>query len=257
MTWLTTLLIVVQVVSAITIIVLVLLMRLILHPITKYSQVSMHKMSKLAPRAEEIDREKAGSRELGIPGPGGTVTLSTGDASGMMVSFIQSNYMGFGSGVVVPGTGIALQNRGAGFTLKPRHPNAVAGGKRPFHTIIPAFVMKDGKPWMSFGVMGGHMQPQGHVQMMVRIFDYGQNPQTASDAPRWYVEESLTELSLEPGFAPEEMAELRRRGHNVTANLPPNRFGGAQLIYRLESDDRQTGYCAGTDWRKDGQAGGY
>jgi gamma-glutamyltranspeptidase/glutathione hydrolase len=107
--------------------------------------------------------------------------------------------------------------------------------------------------------------------MMVRIFDYGQNPQTAADAPRWYVEENLTELSLEPGFAPEEVAELRRRGHTVTADLPPNRFGGAQLIYRMEDDDRQTGgrqtggrqtggrltgYCAGTDWRKDGQAVG-
>jgi len=105
---------------------------------------------------------------------------------------------------------------------------------------------------MSFGVMGGHMQPQGHVQMMARVFDYGQNPQAASDAARWYVEEDLTKLSLEPGFAPEVVEDLRRRGHKVTPDLPPGRFGGAQLIYKVDD-----GYCTGTDWRKDGQAVGY
>jgi len=105
----------------------------------------------------------------------------------MMVSFIQSNYQGFGSGIVVPGTGISLQNRGAGFVLDEGHPNHVGGGKRPFHTIIPAFVTRDGQPLVSFGVMGGAMQAQGHVQMMVRIFACGQNPQAAADAPRWRV----------------------------------------------------------------------
>ncbi len=206
----------------------------------------------LAARARKIDMKRAQFPKSALPTDHGTVYLTAADAQGMMVSYIQSNYMGFGSGIVIPGTGISMQNRGAGFRLESGHPNRVAGGKRPYHTIIPGFVTQDGRPLMSFGVMGGHMQPQGHVQMMVRIFDYGQNPQTASDAPRWYVEEDLTTLSLEPGFAPEVVEELRRRGHHVTSNLPPGRFGGAQLIYRLND-----GYCTGTDWRKDGQAVGY
>ena len=121
--------------------------------------------------------------ESKIPTDIGTVYLTAADEKGMMVSFIQSNYMGFGSGVVVPGTGISLQNRGCGFVIEPGHPNCVEGGKRPFHTIIPGFVTRDNQALMSFGVMGGNMQPQGHVQMMVRIFDYIQNPQTACDAP--------------------------------------------------------------------------
>jgi gamma-glutamyltranspeptidase/glutathione hydrolase len=206
----------------------------------------------LASRAAQIRMDQAQFYTSALPTDHGTIYLTTADAEGMMVSYIQSNYMGFGSGIVIPGTGISLQNRGAGFRLEAGHPNRVAGGKRPYHTIIPGFVTRAGKPVMSFGVMGGHMQPQGHVQMMVRLFDYGQNPQAASDAPRWYIEEDLTTLSLEPGFAPEVVTELRRRGHQVTANLPPGRFGGAQLIYRTGN-----GYCAGTDWRKDGQAAGY
>ena len=134
----------------------------------------------------------------------------------MMVSYIQSNYTGFGSGIVIPGTGISLQNRGAGFRLEAGHPNRVAGGKRPYHTIIPGFITREGQPVMSFGVMGGHMQPQGHVQMMVRLVDYRQNPQAAAGAPRWYVEEngresSRTALALESGFAPEVAVDLRRR----------------------------------------------
>ncbi|MCD6285728.1 MAG: gamma-glutamyltransferase, partial [Anaerolineae bacterium] len=169
----------------------------------------------------------------------------------MMVSYIQSNYMGFGSGIVIPGTGIALQNRGAGFTLQPGHPNRVAGGKRPYHTIIPGFVTRADQPVMSFGVMGGHMQPQGHLQMIVRIFDYGQNPQAASDAPRWFLDDTST-LWLEPGFDPAAVQALRRRGHTLHTDAAPGRFGGAQLIYVLAD-----GYCAGTDWRKDGQAVGY
>jgi gamma-glutamyltranspeptidase/glutathione hydrolase len=128
-----------------------------------------------------------------------TVYLTAADESGMMVSFIQSNYMGFGSGVVIPGTGITMQNRGCGFSNEEGHPNRVDGGKRPYHTIIPAFVMKGGKPLMSFGVMGGHMQPQGHLQMMTRILDYGQNPQAASDAPRWYWQDGDT-VAVEDGF---------------------------------------------------------
>ncbi|MHC4778793.1 MAG: gamma-glutamyltransferase family protein, partial [Planctomycetota bacterium] len=132
-------------------------------------------------------------------GEGGTVYITAADASGLMVSLIQSNYQGFGSGVVIPGTGISLQNRGFGFTLSKSHPNRVQGGKRPFHTIIPAFVTRGGSPVMSFGVMGGHMQAQGHVQMMVRIFGHGQNPQAASDAPRWQVLEDFR-IAFEEGF---------------------------------------------------------
>lgn len=185
------------------------------------------------------------------PPDGGTVYLTAADQEGMMVSFIQSNYHGFGSGIVIPGTGISLQNRGRGFTLEEGHPNCVAGGKRPYHTIIPGFVMKEGAPLMSFGVMGAHMQAQGHVQMMVRIVAGSQNPQSAADAPRWYLtEDSL--LALEKGFSPSVKEELQRRGHCLAPETPTSVFGGAQLIYRL-----QDGYCAASDPRKDGQAVGF
>ena len=205
----------------------------------------------LARRARQIDMARAAFPESALPTAPDTVYLAAADAGGMMVSYIQSNYMGFGSGIVIPGTGIALQNRGAGFALQPGHPNCVAGGKRPYHTIIPGFVTRADQPVMSFGVMGGHMQPQGHLQMMVRIFDYGQNPQAASDAPRWFLDDTST-LWLEPGFDPAAVQALRRRGHTVHTDAAPGRFGGAQLIYGLAD-----GYCAGTDWRKDGQAVGY
>ncbi|MCU0522593.1 MAG: gamma-glutamyltransferase family protein [Anaerolineae bacterium] len=206
----------------------------------------------LADRAQEITLDQARFPSSALETDHGTVYLTAADASGMMVSYIQSNYMGFGSGIVIPGTGIALQNRGAGFRLEEGHPNRVAGGKRPYHTIIPAFATRPGgEPLMSFGVMGGHMQPQGHVQMMVRLFDYNQNPQAASDGPRWYVDEDMS-LKLEMGFAPEVAEALRVRGHTVQENVGPGLFGGAQLIYRMND-----GYCAGTDWRKDGQAVGF
>ena len=181
-----------------------------------------------------------------------TVYLAAADADGRMVSFIQSNYRGFGSGIVVPGTGIAMQNRASGFTLEPGHPNRVAGGKRPYHTIIPGFVTENGAPRMSFGVMGGHMQHQGHVQMVHRIFDLGENPQAASDAPRWQVLPDYT-LALEDGFSDGVAAELAERGHNVVrVNPDVPLFGGAQLIYRLDD-----GYCAASDHRKEGLATGF
>lgn len=201
----------------------------------------------LARRAEEIRLDRAG-RPRPAPNPEkGTVYLAAADADGMMVSFIQSNFRGFGSGIVVPGTGISLQNRGRGFCLQQGHPNRVDGGKRPFHTIIPAFVTVGGRPKMSFGVMGAHMQPQGHVQMITRIFDYGLDPQAASDAPRWFVDEDLR-LALEPGLA-SLRPELERRGHRFIEDPPTTLFGGAQLIYRLE---RAGAYCAASDHRKDG-----
>jgi gamma-glutamyltranspeptidase / glutathione hydrolase len=205
----------------------------------------------LTARAGTVELMRAGHPASALPAGPDTVYLTAADAGGMMVSYIQSNYMGFGSGIVIPGTGISMQNRGACFRTTPGHPNQVAGGKRPFHTIIPAFVTRDGEPVMSFGVMGGAMQPQGHVQMMIRIFDYGQNPQTASDGPRWFVGEDHS-LSLEVGVDPGVVDDLRGRGHTIHAEQPPGSFGGAQLIYRLAD-----GYCAGTDWRKDGQAVGF
>ena len=181
-----------------------------------------------------------------------TVYLTAADADGRMVSFIQSNYRGFGSGIVVPGTGIAMQNRGNGFTLEPGHPNRVDGGKRPYHTIIPGFVTENGAPRMSFGVMGGHMQHQGHVQMVHRIFDLGENPQAASDAPRWQVLPDYT-VALEDGFSDRVATELADRGHRVVRVDPDaHLFGGAQLIYRL-----QDGYCAASDHRKEGLATGF
>src|SRR5690606_28481794 len=141
----------------------------------------------LAERARLIDPDRATICTAGTPPTGGTVYLTAADADGMMVSFIQSNYSGFGSGVVVPGTGISLQNRGAKFTLEPGHPNEVGPGKRPYHTIIPGFVTRDGKPFMTLGVMGGSMQPQGHLQVLSRIADHGQDPQSALAAPRFRV----------------------------------------------------------------------
>jgi gamma-glutamyltranspeptidase/glutathione hydrolase len=169
----------------------------------------------------------------------------------MMVSFIQSNFHGFGSGIVVPGTGISLQNRGAGFTLEPGHPNQVAGSKRPYHTIIPGFVSRGGEPLVAFGLMGGAMQPQGHLQLMVRMFEYGANPQVACDAPRWQL---LADgrLALERGFDPTVAQELERLGHRVLSPAPAVQFGGAQLVHKLTD-----GYLAASDWRKDGQAVGF
>ena len=202
-------------------------------------------------RSKLIDMKRAGSYDYGIPRHGGTVYLTTADAGGMMVSFIQSNFMGFGSGIVIPGTGISMQNRGHGFTLQKGHPNQVDGQKRPFHTIIPAFVTKNGKPVMSFGVMGGPMQPQGHVQIMVDIFDLCWNPQAACDTPRWRVFEGR-EVAVEPGFDTWVLGQLKEWGHRITVKEDFLMFGGAQVIYKLKD-----GYCGASDPRKDGQAVGF
>jgi gamma-glutamyltranspeptidase/glutathione hydrolase len=202
-------------------------------------------------RAKTIRMDRAQKPAGGMPPSGGTVTLAAADASGMMASWIQSNFQGFGSGVVVPGTGISLQNRGIGFNLEAGHPNRVGGRKRPFHTIIPGFVTRDGAPLAAFGLMGGNMQAQGHVQMVLRMFEQGLNPQAASDAPRWYLHEDFR-VALEPGFEPGVVEELRRRGHEVEVDSSDLRFGGAQIVLRTED-----GYCAASDHRKDGQAVGY
>ena len=209
--------------------------------------------SYLARRAKLIDPGKAQTFDPGKPQDGGTVYISAADSDGMMVSFIQSNYAGFGSGVVVPGTGISLQNRGADFSLAVGHPNQVAPGKKPFHTIIPGFIMKDGAPLTAFGVMGGPIQAQGHVQMVLRMENFGQDPQTAIDAPRWRVLDAKR-VAIEPDIGKEALAGLEAMGHEVTFDAPGEAFGfgGAQAIRRIAS-----GYVAGSDHRKDGQAVGF
>ncbi len=208
----------------------------------------------LKSRATLISTEKAQDFGAGAPKQGGTVLMSTADASGMMVSFIQSNYAGFGSGVVVPGTGVSMQNRGFGFTTEPGHQNIVAGGKRPFHTIIPGFAMKDGQPLMAYGMMGGPIQAQGHMQLLLRTQLWGQDVQVAADAPRWRILSGL-EVACEPAMAPELLQGLRDLGHVVHVEAPDNAFGfgGAQLVQRLP----EGGYAAGSDPRKDGQAAGF
>jgi gamma-glutamyltranspeptidase/glutathione hydrolase len=184
-----------------------------------------------------------------------TVYLAAGDGDGMMVSMIQSNYQAFGSGIVIPGTGIAMQNRGRGFSLDPKHPNCVGSRKRPFHTIIPGFVTDEAGARLAFGLMGGPMQHQGHLQMVSRIFDFGQNPQAASDAPRWHLLPNAGGgygVALEPGFPGDVARGLAERGHHVETVAQEALYGGAQLVYRLDD-----GYCAASDHRKEGCAAGY
>ena len=209
----------------------------------------------LASRAKLIDPGRAQDFGAGNPARGGTVYLSAADASGMMVSFIQSNYMGFGSGVVVPDYGVSMQNRGHGFALDSASANVVAPGKRPFHTIIPAFLTRDGAPLMSFGVMGGHMQPQGHVQTLVRMLDHGQHPQAACDAPRWRVNQGLA-LDIEPGMNAATAQGLADLGHRIETNADSVMdFGAGQFIWRLGGPNGgDDGYVAASDARRDGQA---
>jgi gamma-glutamyltranspeptidase/glutathione hydrolase len=212
--------------------------------------------SYLAARAKLIDPKRAQRFTHGHAPRGGTIYLTAADESGMMVSFIQSNYMGFGSGVVVPGWGISMQNRGHGFSLDPKSPNCVAPGKRPFHTIIPAFLTKDGRPQMSFGVMGGNMQPQGHLQTLARMLAHGQQPQAACDAPRWRFNQGL-EINVESAMDAKTVQGLVERGHQVDViNDSYQDFGAGQFIWRL-GDPAIEGYVAASDPRRDGQAAGY
>ncbi|MCP5271498.1 MAG: gamma-glutamyltransferase family protein [Burkholderiaceae bacterium] len=210
----------------------------------------------LAERAKRIDPTRAQSFGPGTPPKGGTIYLTAADESGMMISLIQSNYMGFGSGVVVPEVGVSLQNRGHGFTLDAGHPNVVAPGKRPFHTIIPGFLTKDGQPVMSFGVMGGNMQPQGHLQTLVRMLVHGQQPQAACDAPRWKVATGL-DIDCEHTMAPALADGLRGLGHALKPTLDPYMdFGSGQFIWRM-GDPAVEGYVAASDSRREGQAAGF
>ncbi|MEV6814216.1 gamma-glutamyltransferase [Micromonospora sp. NPDC051296] len=210
----------------------------------------------LAARRAGIN-EEAADPVAGEPERGGTVYLCTADAGGMMVSLIQSTYLSFGSHVVLPGYGFALQNRGLGFRLDAAHPNVVGPAKRPFHTIIPGFLTRDGTPVGPFGVMGGHMQPQGHVQLISATLDAGLDPQAALDAPRWYwhagrsvlVEE---QMATGPG-GPDLVADLRTRGHEIAVAPEPTVFGYGQAIWRRADG----GYVAGSESRVDGGIGGF
>ena len=209
----------------------------------------------LKSRAALIDPKRAQGFGAGNPVKGGTIYLTAADESGMMVSFIQSNYMGFGSGVVVPEYGLSMQNRGHAFSLDAKSPNAVAPRKRPFHTIIPAFLTKDGQPVMSYGVMGANMQPQGHMQTLVRMLDYGQNPQAACDAPRWRFNAGL-EINVESAMDPALVQGLLERGHRTEVIRDSYQdFGAGQFIWRL-GDPAVEGYVAASDPRRDGQAVG-
>ncbi|KQO61655.1 gamma-glutamyltransferase family protein [Methylobacterium sp. Leaf88] len=206
----------------------------------------------LADRAKLIDPRRAQDFGAGNPVRGGTVYLTAADESGMMVSFIQSNFMGFGSGVVVPEWGLSLQNRGYGFVLEPSSPNVVAPGKRPFHTIIPGFLTQGGAPVMSFGVMGGNMQPQGHLQTLVRMIDHGQNPQAACDAPRWRFNAGL-EINAEATMPAATLQGLVERGHRVDVIQDSYQdFGAGQFIWRM-GDAGTEGYVGASDPRRDGQ----
>lgn len=216
-----------------------------------------------AERRELIDSERAARiLEPGLPNGPNTIYLTVADKDGNMVSLIQSNYRGMGSGMTPPGLGFVLQNRGEGFTLEPGHFNTFEPGKRPFHTIIPGFITKDGEPFMSFGVMGGDMQPQGHVQIVVNMIDFGMNLQEAGDAPRIYhtgssepTGQQMTNggaVMLESGFPYETIRALMDKGHRMQWTSGP--FGGYQAIMW----DKENGVFHGaSESRKDGQAAGY
>ncbi|HEY7027928.1 MAG TPA: gamma-glutamyltransferase [Gemmatimonadales bacterium] len=210
----------------------------------------------IAQRRSRLNLKRAVERPE--PGPAmthsETIYLTVADAQGNMVSFINSLYDAFGSGVIVPGTGFALQNRGSGFTIEPGLPNTVGPNKLPFHTLIPGFVTRSTpegeEAWMSFGVMGGSMQPQGHVQVLLNLLVFGMNVQEAIDAPRFRHMSGL-KVALEAPLADQVRAKLQAMGHQVV-NLAPGSAGGAQMIIRLDK-----GWVAGSDHRKDGQAAGY
>lgn len=197
--------------------------------------------------------EQARTPEPGKPSSGGTVYLATADNEGNMVSFIQSNYHGFGSGVVVPDTGIALQNRGHNFSLDPTHDNYLQPGKKTFHTIIPGFITKGNEAVGPFGVMGGFMQPQGHVQVVMNMIDFGLNPQAALDAPRWrwFADKNIDLEQAVPNYLARGLSAL---GHKVQVEHDPTSFGRGQIIIK----NPDTGVlCGGTEWRTDGHIAAY
>jgi gamma-glutamyltranspeptidase/glutathione hydrolase len=235
-----------------------------------FSEVPIQELisDKYAAERRELISDRSANRVkpgMGILEDGDTVYLTAADDEGNMVSLIQSNYRGLGSGVVVPGLGFVFQDRGELFSMDKNHRNAYEPGKRPFHTIIPAFVMKDGKPFMSFGVMGGAMQPQGHVQILTNIIDFGMNLQEAGDAPRWrhvgstqptdgseeYLQNDGT-VNLESAYSWDVVRGLMKRGHDIQYDM--GGYGGYQAIMY---DADQGVYYGASESRKDGQAAGY
>ena len=217
-----------------------------------------------AARRAKLINQKRASRNLdaGEMEHGNTIYLTVADGQGNMISLIQSNFRGLGSGMCPPGLGFILQDRGELFTLEEGHYNVYEPGKRPFHTIIPAFITKEGLPWMSFGVMGGSMQPQGHAQIVMNMIDFGMNLQEAGDAPRIRHDGSSqptgTEMTdggvvnLESGIPYESIRELMKRGHHIKSSS--GGFGGYQAILW----DKEKGvYFGASESRKDGQAAGY
>jgi gamma-glutamyltranspeptidase / glutathione hydrolase len=215
-------------------------------------------------QSKQVETLFAGTgKDANLP-DGDTIYMCTADDEGNMVSLIQSNYRGMGSGIVVPGLGFMFQDRGELFAMDPAHANVYGPGKRPFHTIIPGFVMKDGKPWEAFGVMGGDMQPQGHVQVLTNQIDFGLNVQEAGDASRWQHEgdneptgekmEKGGYVELESGIPYEAARELEKRGHEVRFDV--GGYGGYQAI-KVEIHQGQRVYVGASESRKDGQAAGY
>lgn len=200
-----------------------------------------------AERRRALISDEALLPTIGNPTDGGTVYLCTADADGNMVSYIQSNYNGFGSGIVVPGTGIALHNRGGGFYLDESSPNCLAPGKRPYHTIIPGFISKGGQPVAPFGVMGAFMQPQGHLQVVLGLLEYHKNPQAALDAPRWHWT-GTRNVSLEHGVPLHIARSLEQMGHQISYTHDRTPFGRGQIIWRQQNGV----YAGGTDPRCDG-----
>ncbi|RMF25253.1 MAG: gamma-glutamyltransferase [Bacteroidetes bacterium] len=213
-------------------------------------------------RRKLIRDDRAGMYDAGEISAGETIYLTVADKAGNMVSLIQSNYRGMGSGMVPPKLGFMLQNRGELFSLKPGQANTYAPGKRPFHTIIPAFVTRDGKPWLSFGVMGGDFQPQGHVQILLNLIDFGMNLQEAGDAPRishagsstptGFLRQGTGEVNLESGFSYETIRTLMGMGHKI--GFARGIYGGYQAILY---DAERGVYIGASESRKDGQAAGY
>jgi gamma-glutamyltranspeptidase/glutathione hydrolase len=226
--------------------------------ISKPYGVERRKLIDLNRAAKSVDAGNPALRD------GDTIYMCAADNEGNMISLIQSNFRGMGSGVVAPGLGFMFQDRGELFAMEPGHANVYAPGKRPFQTIIPAFAMKDGKPWLAFGVMGGGMQPQGHVQVLVNMIDFDMNVQEAGDASRWQHEgdneptgEKMTDggyVEVETAVPWESVRELRKKGHDVRIGF--GGFGGYQAI-KMEMRDGQRVYVGASESRKDGQAAGY
>ncbi|MCC4263424.1 gamma-glutamyltransferase family protein [Oceanimonas baumannii] len=225
-----------------------------LHYLTEPGNMQVSPEQLLSPEYARARSHQIGTRAIlpapGQPAQGGTVYLATADEEGNMVSFIQSNFHGFGSGIVVPGTGISLQNRGSGFSLNPGHVNCLQPGKRPYHTIIPGFITHQGHAVGPFGMMGGYMQPQGHVQLITGMLDDGLNPQAVLDAPRWKWT-SARHVEVEAGFPPQLLESLQQQGHKATINADSLTFGRGQIILR---DTTHGTLLAGTEPRADGTA---